>query len=65
MAQNDAVGAVVKLRTRDEYDGLYGKVCGLTRDGDLLVKHRPINFPRLRSTTVHCFKQHEVQVVRN
>jgi hypothetical protein len=65
MAPDDTVGALVRLRTRDEYDGMFGKVCGLTGDGDVLVKHRPIKFPMLRATTIHRFKLSEIQVVRN
>lgn len=65
MAPQDAVGALVRLRTRDEYDGMFGRVCGVMPDGQLLVKHRPIKFPNLRATTVHCFRMDEVQVVRN
>lgn len=65
MAPQEAVGALVRLRTHDEYDGMFGRVCGITSDGQLLVKHRPIKFPNLRDTTVHCFKLNEVQVVRN
>lgn len=65
MTRTDISGAIVRLRTRDEYDGMLGKVCGVNDAGDrLLVKHRPINFPHRRDTTVHCFRLREVEIVR-
>ena len=59
-------GAIVRLRTRDEYDGMLGKVCGLVDEGEtVLVKHRPITFPHRRETIVHCFRLTELEVVKS
>jgi len=65
MTCSELTGAIVRMRTRDEYDGMLGKVCGAEDGGEMLVvKHRPINFPRRRNTTVHCFKKDEVEIIR-
>ncbi len=65
MTQTDLSGAIVKMRTRDEYDGMLGKVCGAEDDGEMLaVKHRPITFPHKRSTTLHYFRKGELEIVR-
>jgi hypothetical protein len=56
----------VRLRTRDEYDGMLGKVCGKEDDGEMLaVKHRPITFPRRRESTLHYFKLSELEILRS
>jgi hypothetical protein len=66
MTRTELSGAIVRMRTRDEYDGMLGKVCGEEDGGEMLViKHRPINFPHRRDTTVHCFKKNEVEVIRS
>jgi hypothetical protein len=65
MTRTELTGAIVRMRTRDEYDGMLGKVCGAEDSGEMLVvKHRPINFPHRRDTTVHCFKKDEVEIIR-
>lgn len=65
MTATELSGAIVRLRTKDEYDGMLGKVCGVNGDGDrVMVKHRPIIFPHRRDTTVHCFRLHELEVLR-
>ncbi len=65
MTRSDMTGAIVRMRTRDEYDGMLGKVLGAEDGGELLVvKHRPINFPHRRNTTLHCFRKNEIEVVR-
>lgn len=65
MTHTEITGAIVKIRTRDEYDGMLGKVCGMQDWGEMLVvKHRPIVFPHRRSSTMHCFRQDELEVVK-
>lgn len=65
MTRTELSGAIVRMRTRDEYDGLLGKVCGAEDEGEMLVvKHRPITFPHRRNTTVHCFRKQELEIVR-
>jgi hypothetical protein len=65
MTRSDMTGAIVRMRTRDEYDGMLGKVCGAEDGGEsLVVKHRPINFPHRRNTTLHCFRKNEIEVVK-
>lgn len=65
MTQTELSGAIVRMRTRDEYDGMLGKVCGAEDDGDMLaVKHRPIVYPHRRSTTTHYFRKGELEIVR-
>ncbi|MCE5197463.1 MAG: hypothetical protein ABFD54_03585 [Armatimonadota bacterium] len=66
MTQSELSGAIVRMRTRDEYDGMLGKVCGAEDGGEMLVvKHRPITFPRRRDTTLHCFRRNEIEIVRS
>ena len=65
MTQTELSGAIVRMRTRDEYDGMLGKVCGAEDNGEMLaVKHRPINFPLRRETTLHYFRLRELEIVR-
>jgi len=65
MTRTELSGAIVRMRTKDEYDGMLGKVCGAHDQGDaLVVKHRPICYPRRRDTTVHCFRLEEIEVIR-
>jgi hypothetical protein len=65
MTQTELSGAIVRIRTGDEYDGMLGKVCGAEDDGDMLaVKHRPITFPHRRETTLHYFRKIELEIVR-
>jgi len=66
MTQSEFSGAIVKMKTHDEYDGMYGKVCGAEDSGEMLiVKHRPITYPRRRDTTLHCFRKDEIEIVRS
>ena len=66
MTRSELSGAIVRMRTRDEYDGMLGKVCGIEDSGEMLVvKHRPISYPRRRNTTLHCFKPGELEIVRS
>lgn len=65
MTATELSGAIVRLRTKDEYDGMLGKVQGMSDEGDrLMIKHRPIIFPHRRDTTVHCFRLSEIEIVR-
>ena len=65
MTRTELSGAIVRMRTKDEYDGMLGKVCGAEDRGEMLVvKHRPITFPRRRCTTLHCFREEELEIVR-
>jgi hypothetical protein len=65
MTRSELSGAIVRMRTRDEYDGMLGKICGAEDGGEtLVVKHRPITFPLRRNTTIHCFKKRELEIVR-
>ena len=65
MTCTELAGAIVKIRTKDEYDGMFGKVCGAEDGGEMLVvKHMPIKFPRRRDTILHCFRQDELEIVR-
>ena len=66
MTRTELSGAIVRMRTRDEYDGMLGKVCGMEDGGEMLVvKHRPIVFPHRRSNTLHCFRKSELEVLRS
>lgn len=66
MTRTSLSGAIVRMRTRDEYDGMLGKVQGLEDGGEMLVvKHRPILSPRRRNSTLHCFKLDELEIVRS
>ena len=66
MVSTELSGAIVRMRTKDEYDGMLGKVCGVEEDDEMLVvKHRPITFPHRRNTTLHCFKMNELEIVRS
>lgn len=66
MTRSELSGAIVRLRTKDEYDGMLGKVCGVEDGGVMLaVKHRPITYPRRRYTTLHYFKPNEVEIVKS
>lgn len=66
MTRSELSGAIVRMRTRDEYDGMLGKVCGTEDSGEMLVvKHRPIVFPHRRNTTLHCFKKEELEIVKS
>ena len=66
MTQTALSGAIVRMKTRDEYDGMLGKVCGEEDGGEMLVvKHRPINYPHRRNTTVHCFRKNELEIIRS
>lgn len=66
MTRTQISGAIVRIRTRDEYDGMLGKVCGLEDGGEMLVvKHRPIVFPYRRDSTLHCFRQDELEIVKS
>jgi len=57
---------LVRIRTRDEYDGMLGKVCGVEDGGEMLaVKHRPITYPHRRDTTLHYFRRRELEILRN
>lgn len=65
MTQTELTGAIVRMKTHDEYDGMLGKVCGAEDDGDMLaVKHRPITFPRRRNTNLHFFRKDELEIIR-
>ena len=65
MTRTELCGAIVRIRTKDEYDGMLGKVCGAEDTGEMLVvKHRPIAFPHRRTTCLHCFRRDELEVVR-
>ena len=66
MTRTELSGAIVRLRTNDEYDGMLGKICGADDDGEMLVvKHRPIMFPHRRDSVLHCFKREELEIVRS
>lgn len=66
MTRSRLSGAVVRIKTRDEYDGMLGKVCGTEDSGEMLVvKHRPIAYPHRRNTTLHCFRRGELEVLRS
>ncbi|MGI6296283.1 MAG: hypothetical protein ACOX3G_09350 [Armatimonadota bacterium] len=66
MTRTQISGAIVRIRTRDEYDGMLGKVCGLEDGGEMLVvKHRPIVFPHRRESTLHCFRKDELEIVKS
>ena len=66
MTRSELSGAIVRMRTRDEYDGMLGKVCGMEDGGEMLVvKHRPIVFPHRRDTTLHCFRKAEIEIVKS
>ncbi len=66
MSVTELSGAIVRLRTRDEYDGMLGKVLGEEDEGKtLVVKHRPITFPHRRDTTLHCFRRQELEILRS
>lgn len=65
MTSSELTGAIVRLRTKDEYDGMLGKVCGAEDEGEMVaVKHRPINYPHRRDTTTHYFKTYELEILR-
>jgi hypothetical protein len=65
MSRTELSGAIVRMRTRDEYDGMLGIVCGAEDGGEsLVVKHRPITFPHRRHSTMHCFRKQELEIVR-
>jgi|GEM_PF-1159446 len=66
MTRTELSGAIVRMRTRDEYDGMFGKVCGAEDRGEMLaVKHRPIVFPHRRETTLHYFRKNELEIIRS
>jgi hypothetical protein len=66
MTRSELAGAIVRMRTRDEYNGMLGKVCGVEDSGEMLVvKHRPIVFPHRRTNTLHCFREDELEIVRS
>jgi hypothetical protein len=66
MMSTELSGAIVRLRTKDEYDGIFGKICGVTDEGDMVaVKHRPITFPHRRDTILHYFKMDEFEILRS
>jgi len=66
MTNTELAGAIVRLRTQDEYDGMFGKVCGAEDGGEtFVVKHRPITFPHRRNTTVHCFRKQELEIIKS
>ena len=66
MTRTELSGAIVRMRTKDEYDGMLGKVCGAEDGGEMLVvKHRPITFPRRRDTVFHCFRADELEIVKD
>lgn len=66
MTRTEISGAIVRMRTRDEYSGMLGKVCGMEDGGEMLVvKHRPIVFPHRRSSTLHCFRKEELEIVKS
>lgn len=66
MTRSELSGAVVRIRTRDEYDGMLGKICGIEDNGEMLaVKHRPITYPHRRNTTLHYFRRRELEIVRS
>lgn len=66
MTQTDLSGAIVRLRTKDEYDGMFGIVCGAEDDGEMLaVKHRPITFPHRRDTKLHYFRRTEMEIIKS
>lgn len=66
MTRSELSGALVRIKTRDEYDGMLGKVCGIENTGEMLVvKHRPITYPHRRDTTLHCFKRGELEILRS
>ncbi|MCL5104516.1 MAG: hypothetical protein M1133_10470 [Armatimonadetes bacterium] len=65
MTQTKLSGAIVRMKTRDEYDGMLGKVLGEEDGGEtLVIKHRPITFPHRRNTILHCFKLNELEILR-
>ncbi|MEN6355869.1 MAG: hypothetical protein ABFD83_02160 [Armatimonadota bacterium] len=65
VTQSEFSGAIVRMKTRDEYDGMLGKVCGAEDGGNMLVvKHRPITFPHRRDTTLHCFRRDEIEILK-
>ena len=66
MTRSELSGAIVRMKTRDEYDGMLGKICGAEDRGEMLaVKHRPITSPHRRSTTLHYFRKEELEIVRS
>ncbi|MCL5103577.1 MAG: hypothetical protein M1133_05610 [Armatimonadetes bacterium] len=66
MTQTKLSGAIVRMKTRDEYDGMLGKVLGAEDGGEsLIVKHRPITFPHRRETILHCFKMNELEIIKS
>jgi hypothetical protein len=66
MTRTEISGAIVRMRTHDEYDGMLGKVCGMEDGGEMLVvKHRPIVFPHRRCSTLHCFRREELEIIKS
>ncbi len=66
MTRSELSGAIVRMRTRDEYNGMLGKVCGTEDSGEMLVvKHRPNVYPHRRGSTLHCFRREELEILRS
>ena len=66
MVSTELEGAIVRMRTKDEYNGMLGKVCGIEEEDKMVVvKHRPIAFPYKRNTTMHCFRMNEIEIIRS
>ncbi len=65
MTRTELAGAIVRIKTKDEYDGMLGKICGAEDEGEMLVvKHRPIRCPQRRDSTMHCFRKDELEIIK-